>query len=123
MSDHFTVEEKACPCCGLNFVDRNQDFLQALNTARELYGKPMVATSMTRCTKHNVEIGGTSGSAHLEGRAADISCHNMTERMGMIQAFISAGFHRIEVSPVHFHVDMGRGKPDAFMIKTEEGIV
>lgn len=123
MSDHFSLAEKSCPCCGLNLVDENQDFLKALNSARELYGREMNATSMTRCEKHNKEVGGSPKSAHLDGRAADIACISMKDRMDMVRAFIVAGFHRIEISPVHIHVDMKIGARDALMLKTERGIV
>jgi len=122
--DHFRNSEKECKCgCGLNLIERNPDFLRALNSARDLYGSEMNATSMTRCVKHNTEIGGASHSAHLDGRAADIACTSMKDRMNMIRAFIACGFHRIEVSPVHVHVDMKYGATDAFMIRTESGIV
>jgi hypothetical protein len=121
--DHFSPEEKSCPCCGLNLVDRNQDFLQALNTARELFGKPMDATSMTRCAKHNRAIGGVPNSAHCDGRAADIACNDPGERIWMVKAFIAAGFDRIEVSPVHIHVDKKLGAAPVFLIKTESGLV
>ncbi len=123
MSEHFTIEEKSCPCCGLNLVDQNPDFLRALNSARDLYGSPMNAISMTRCSKHNAEIGGAPNSAHLAGRAADIACDNMEVRMDMTRAFIACGFHRIEYSPIHIHVDMKRGAKDALMLRMEKGIV
>ncbi len=123
MADYFSLGERKCPCCGLDKTEDNPDFLKALNSARELYGKTMNATSMTRCAKHNAEIGGAPQSVHLVGRAADIACTNMGERMAMIRAFVACGFHRIEVSPVHIHVDMKEGARDAFMIKTSKGIV
>ena len=118
MTDHFTLEEKTCPCgCGLNLVDLNRDFLIALNTSRDLYGAAMNATSMTRCPKHNAEIGGQPNSVHLQGRAADISCIDGRERKKMLFAFISAGFKRFELSPVHIHADMGVGNPDVVLLK------
>ncbi len=124
--DFFTVEEKTCPCgCGTNLVDRNQDFLQALNSAREIYGKSMTANSMTRCERYNKVIGGAKKSGHLEGRAVDIACHDPRERLSMVMALLAAGFRRIEVSPVHIHVDMKKSapNPDCLLLKTEKGIV
>jgi uncharacterized protein YcbK (DUF882 family) len=122
--NHFASEEQTCGCgCGLNLIERNPDFLRALNSARELYGDEMNATSMTRCPEHNAAVGGAPHSAHLDGRAADISCTGLKNRMDMIRAFIACGFHRIEVSPVHIHVDMKKGAHDAFMLKIGETIV
>ena len=123
MTSHFFIEEKECPCCGLNLVDMNPDFLSALNSAREMYGASMNATSMTRCLAHNKSIGGAEHSAHLDGRAADISCRDMATRKKMVFAFIMAGFTRIELSPVHIHVDMKAGANDMIALYIEGKIV
>jgi uncharacterized protein YcbK (DUF882 family) len=121
--DFFTEEEKRCPCCGLNLVDRNNDFLRALNSARDLYGRPMEATSMTRCPEHNAAVGGARGSAHMDGRAADIRCSDPEDRVNMVKCFLAAGFRRIEISGVHIHVDMKKGARDVLLLKTERGLV
>lgn len=121
--DYFTEKEKQCPCCGLNLVDRNHDFLRALNTSRDLYGRVMEATSMTRCEQHNAEIGGAPRSAHLEGRAVDIRCTDPEDRINMVKCMIAAGFRRIECSGVHVHADMKKGARDVLLIKTERGLV
>jgi uncharacterized protein YcbK (DUF882 family) len=124
MIDHFTLEEKTCHCgCGLNLVDQNPDFLAALNTAREIYGKEMNAESMTRCVRHNLEIGGAPHSAHLEGRAVDIRCPNKTERMEMVMALLTAGFRRFELKETDVHADMKRDAIVMLAIKTDKGIV
>lgn len=123
--DYFSLGEKSCPCCGLNMVDENPDFLRALNSARSIYGSEMNATSMTRCPKHNRRVGGVGGSAHVDGRAADIACSDPAERLKMVMAFLAAGFRRIEISPVHVHVDMKQGENvrNVLLLKTERGIV
>ncbi len=124
MNEYFLRSERECHCgCGLDLTERNPDFMRALNSARELYGESMKATSMTRCPAHNAAIGGSKRSAHLDGRAADIACTNTKDRMDMIRCFVSTGFHRIEVSPIHIHIDMKVGATDAFMLKTAGGIV
>lgn len=121
--DYFTDEEKSCPDCGLNLVDRNPDFLQALNTARELYGKPMNAESMTRCEKHNREIGGAPHSAHMDGRAADIECHGTRDRALLVFALFAAGFRRLELKRGNVHCDMKRDAPDMLTYLTDEGML
>ena len=119
MENHFTEDERRCPCCGLDKTGENPDFMRALNSAREIYGKPMDATSMTRCAKHNTEIGGAKRSAHLLGRAIDIQCNDPHERAAMHDALFMAGFRRFEFSAVHVHADM---KPDAeSMILIKDG--
>lgn len=124
--DYFTQEEKTCRCgCGLNLVDKveNTDFKLALNSARELYGKPIIATCMTRCEKHNREVGGVDGSAHKDGRAIDIACNDYHEREKLVESLMKAGFRRFELSPVHVHADMKRGASPVILIKTDHGIV
>ena len=123
MKDYFTNQEKECVCCGLNKVDDNPDFLDALNHARELYGKPMNAESMTRCEKHNKEIGGAPKSAHLDGRAIDIQCDNMVERAEMLWALYEAGFRRFEIKEHDLHADLKLNAPQIVAIKTNHGIV
>jgi hypothetical protein len=126
MADWFTAEEKTCHCgCGSNLVDQNLDFLQALNSAREIYGKPMHATSMTRCARYHRAIGGAPKSGHLEGRAADIACRDPRERLPMVMALLAAGFRRIEISAVHVHADKKRSEPnpECLLLKTERGLV
>lgn len=126
MIDYFTREEKTCHCgCGLNRVDEpdNADFLAACNRAREFYGAPIDASCMTRCEKHNQEVKGAKFSAHKDGRGIDVQCSNPTKRMRLVQAFIKAGFERIEVSGEHVHADMKRGAAPVLLIKTDRGIV
>jgi len=120
--DYFTQEEKTCHCgCGLNRVDDNPDFLFKLNRARELYGRPMEAESMTRCPAHNAAVGGTPGSAHEDGRAADIKCIGTRDRARMVKALMDAGFTRIELKERDVHADMKVGAPDMLAIKIKGG--
>ncbi len=116
MTDHFTKEEKSCPCCGLNLVDRNPRFLQMLNTARELAGIPFPVESMTRCPAHNKEVGGSPTSSHLNGLAADIKCTNNSDREKMLFSFFAAGFLRIGIGKKFIHVDDDKSKPDAIWL-------
>ncbi len=47
-----------------------------LDPLRELYGRPIKINSGFRCTAVNVAVGGTPGSQHLKGEAADITGEN-----------------------------------------------
>ena len=44
-----------------------------LDPLREKYGKPIKVHSGYRCSKHNLAVGGVTGSQHMKGEAADIS--------------------------------------------------
>lgn len=123
--NYFSIAEQTCHCgCGLNKVTEHPSFLQKLNTMRELCGFPLVATCMTRCKKHNREVGGTDQSAHIEGLAADLKCRDMHTRYIMLRSALAAGFTRIEMSAVHMHVDDDTSKrPELVMLKLDRGIV
>ena len=54
LSDHFTVEEMACPTTGaLKFQD---GFIEKLERLRVAYGRPMVVTSACRTAEHNKSL-------------------------------------------------------------------
>ena len=110
--DYFSKKEKSCPCCGLNLVDQNQHFLQALNTARAIAGIPFKVTSMTRCQKHNAELKDSKpNSAHTKGLAVDIVCNASTTRMKIHKALFVAGFKRIGIAKGFIHADMDETLP------------
>lgn len=43
-----------------------------LDPLREAYGKPIIISSGYRCSKLNKEVGGSTTSQHLTGKAADL---------------------------------------------------
>lgn len=49
------------------------EFAHMMQELRDWYGKPMNVSSWYRTATFNREIGGSSNSAHLDGRACDIS--------------------------------------------------
>jgi len=46
--------------------------LEALEALRRHFGKPIHITSGCRCPAHNEAVGGSQGSQHKKGRAADL---------------------------------------------------
>ena len=72
---NFKVSEFACKCgCGYNVID--QRVLTMAQTIRDALGVPVRVTSGCRCEKHNASpaVGGTKGSFHTKGKAADLTC-------------------------------------------------
>jgi len=49
------------------------EFAQMMQELRDWYGKPLNVSSWYRTANFNREIGGSSNSAHLDGRACDIN--------------------------------------------------
>lgn len=85
-------------------------FLDMLDFAREIYGKPMEITSGFRTEEYNQDLkargyAASPKSSHLKGLAADVACTESADRWDMIDSFIKAGFNRIGVAKTFIHVD------------------
>ena len=76
---NFNREEFECKCgCGFAAVD--VELLQVLNLLRDFYNKPVTLNSACRCERHNKHVGGTLGSKHVRGLAADIVVRDVSPR-------------------------------------------
>ena len=109
----FTDEEFACSCCGESKVQTKVKY--ALDFARGVAGIPFTITSGYRCVDHNIQVGGSATSSHLNGTAVDIACNDSSSRYKIITALLDAGFHRIGVADTFIHADMDRDKPERVM--------
>ena len=70
LAKDFARYEFQCPCgCGTQVVD--PELAEKLQLVRDKVGKPIKITSGYRCIKHNAAVGGSSGSKHRYGMAAD----------------------------------------------------
>jgi len=97
-------------------------FLDMLDFARDLYGKPMKITSGYRTESYNQDLKArgykaSPNSSHLKGLAADIACVNSADRWDMIDSLIKAGFNRLGVADTFIHVDCDPDK-QPFLIWT-----
>lgn len=99
---NFDLHEFDCSCCGGNQM--NPDFLEKLDTARDIAGVPFKISSGYRCPKHNKEIGSVATN-HPLGVASDIRCTDGLSRFKIISALIQAGFTRIGVAKTFIHCD------------------
>lgn len=84
------------------------ELVSKLDTARKVANVPFRLTSTT---------GGihAPNSAHYRGLAVDIGLGHLAEgfdrntvRWSILKGLFAAGFERIEVAPLHIHVDMGK---------------
>jgi uncharacterized protein YcbK (DUF882 family) len=110
MSKYFTDAEMACKHCGQGKM--NPNFMDYLDIARGLADMPFIITSGYRCPVHNAAVRGDPDN-HPKGVAADIACTTGPQRLKMVRALLTAGFHRIGLGPTFVHVDMALGKPDS----------
>jgi len=74
---YFSKEELMCPCC--EQLPMNNAFMTKLSGIRRQMKTPLQVNSGYRCKKYNESIGAKSTSAHVKGRAVDISTANLTE--------------------------------------------
>ena len=76
ISENFSRSEFACGCgCGFNAVDI--ELVCLLEKVRSRFKNTITITSACRCAKHNKKVGGTDGSKHKLGIAADIVVKNV----------------------------------------------
>ena len=96
VTKNFTVKEVA----SRGFIFRNEetdifmDMLQLLrdtsaNTYPQFTEDGLIPSNIQRSKSHNKSVGGASNSAHLDGRAADITNIN-TKDEKLVQWFITA---------------------------------
>ena len=72
--EHFKAEEFLCPCCKEGAIARV--LVLWLDQLRRAWGAPVIVNSGWRCASRNAEVGGSKGSRHLIGCAADIRNDN-----------------------------------------------
>ena len=124
MAKYFTPGEFSCRCgCGLSKLD--PDLIQILDKGRELFGRPIIITSGTRCERHNRIIGGALHSAHLVGadgwsHAVDIKVVSGQTCWELFHIFCALGIVRFEVSNKHLHIDNSKSiyHPQKILIGT-----
>jgi hypothetical protein len=71
---YFGRHEFACKCgkCGGYPVEPSEKLIRVLDVLRGRMGVPIYVNSGVRCNAHNVSVGGSKGSRHIYGDAADI---------------------------------------------------
>lgn len=99
---NFTAKELSCKCCGEYYHDENA--LDMLQKAREIWGKPFKINSGHRCVKHNHTVGGAKHSQHLK-IAFDIAILNRKHKRGMLTALYQAGFTTFGLYNSFIHTD------------------
>ena len=114
---YFTRDEFDCPCgCGHNIIA--DDFVTALDSARDEAGIPFTIISGCRCPTHNATVSTVGDSSpHLGGRAADIYAPSSRERFLILTALMLEGFTRFGIGPDFIHVDdQGDADPDVIWL-------
>lgn len=77
LSKNFNSSEFMCKgasCCSTGLIDKK--LVDILQKIRDHFGQPVTINSAYRCAEHNKKVGGSSGSYHTKGQAADIKVKN-----------------------------------------------
>lgn len=102
---NFQQGEFSCKHTGQNAMAHV--FMERLQNARTLYGRPMVITSGFRAVSHPVEAAKPKPGTHSHGLASDIRYRNADEFGALITALHAAGFRRFGIAKTFIHVDSG----------------
>ena len=79
LSANFRVKEFACKD-GTDPVFIDTELVSVLQKIRTHFGKPVTITSAYRTPSRNKDVGGTTYSQHLYGKAADIKISGVTPK-------------------------------------------
>ena len=71
-AQYFSHSEMACKC-GCGKAEMDQEFMNLLDSIRDLIGQPLIITSGYRCPNHPAEKRKEKSGAHSKGKAADIA--------------------------------------------------
>lgn len=114
LTKNFHIDELKCPCCGLSSI--RLDFVERLQSLRDICGFPLVISSGVRCTSHNLAVKGAPNSKHLstpDGKhtchAADILCKDGIRRHRLITVATEL-FGGIGIYNGWIHVDSRKAK-------------
>jgi uncharacterized protein YcbK (DUF882 family) len=91
----------------------DEDFMNRLDTARDLAGIAFKITSGYRCKEYDDRIHGDGN--HPQGKAADIEAPNSVTRWKIIDALIRCGFRRIGIDQQFIHADTCTDRPQQVM--------
>ena len=120
LSDHFSLHEFACPCCG--FVKIHPRLIIALEKYRTAYGRPIPVESGSRCIAYQyalyfvlnrerrrhllAPIAVPRNSKHMEGIAMDPRILLTEKDVPMLKA---CGFTGIGIGERRCHLDVREG--------------
>ena len=94
MTDHFTYDELTATTKGAELQEENRKegttylgnlltLATELEKLRKFIGRPVLVYSAFRCPALNTAVGGSKGSQHTKGQAADFAVVGYTDRKGL----------------------------------------
>ena len=106
ITKNFTTNEMKCPCC--KECDMNQEFMNNLQSLREICAFGFKINSAYRCEKHNSSVSKNTRGQHAQGLAVDISMKDRYKRFKLLkEAIINGYFKDIAISKTFIHLGKG----------------
>lgn len=105
LSQNFDRREFVCHHCRL-LPRIDQELIEVLQRMRTRKGRPLRIVSGYRCEQHNRAVGGSRGSQHLVGRAADVPGDYATVQEWWREGAVGMGVRNGQV----VHVDTRRDR-------------
>ena len=104
IAENFHLHEFQCKD-GSHQVVLHSELLRRLQQMRSALGRPLIINSGYRNAEHNTRVGGSPGSYHLRGMAADIVVRGLP-LAELAAAARKAGFRGIGTYSSFVHVDI-----------------
>ena len=105
VSTNFRVREFACQD-GSDPIFIDSELVSVLQKIRNHFGKPVTITSAYRTPNHNKNVGGTTYSQHLYGKAADIKIQGIAPKDVAKYAETLLGEGGIGIYNTFTHIDV-----------------
>jgi|TARA_R110000744_G_scaffold27344_5_gene66879 uncharacterized protein YcbK (DUF882 family) len=103
-------DQPGIPGSGKEYMDIN--FLMILDNMRNRSGVPYKITSGYRSQEYNDKLSNSSKtSAHIQGKAVDISAPTSNQKYAIIEAALHFGIQRIGIGSNFIHIDI-QEKPE-----------
>jgi uncharacterized protein YcbK (DUF882 family) len=106
---YFKLKDFNCQETGENKM--NIEFLDMLDSLRDVCGFPFVVTSGYRSPSHSIEKVKINPGTHAKGIATDIKITNGGDRYTVVQEAIKAGFTGIGIAKDFIHLDIRTSTP------------
>lgn len=113
LSRNFTLSEFSCHCgfSDCNYTLVSQKLIDGLQKLRDTMAEPIRVLSGYRCERHNIAIGGSPTSKHMEGLAADVRTFNQRSMDHLLASTYSLagvggiGRYYVNNKLVRLHID------------------
>ncbi len=110
LSANFTVREFACKD-GSDLILIDDALVDVLQKIRDHFGVPVTITSAYRTAAHNVKVGGSPSSQHLQGTAVDITLPGISPlAVAQYAEYLMPGSGGIGVYGTFTHVDVRQNR-------------